>query len=159
MEFKAFSFYVEGILLVSEGHALNVWICRTRGKKTYLLPTAGYHRVCGPGGQCCHYLLVLEEEEHLPPADDDAGGVRLRLHHHQCLHIQPPQDIQEVRVCKPPLPYIFPASKMFFSQKQISFMSSTEDRNTSILYLTRITIKYCDTYMVKNSIILKYIFC
>ena len=108
---------------------------KTRGKNTYPLPSTGYHRVCGPGGQCCHYLLVLEEEEHIPPADDDAGGVRLRLHHHQRLHIQPPQDIQEVRVCKPPLPYIFPASKMFFSQKQISFMSSTEDRNTSILYI------------------------
>ena len=64
-----------------------------------ILPTAGYHRVCGPGGQCCHHLLVLEEEEHLPPADDDAGGVRLGLHHQQRLHIQPPQNIQEVRVC------------------------------------------------------------
>ena len=41
MEFKAFSFYVEGILLVSEGHALNVWILRTRGKNTYLLPSTG----------------------------------------------------------------------------------------------------------------------
>ena len=66
--------------------------------KIHLLP-AGYHRVCGPGGQCCHHLLVLEEEEHLPPADDDAGGVRLGLHHQQRLHIQPPQNIQEVRVC------------------------------------------------------------
>ena len=68
-------------------------------EKINLLPTAGYHRVCGPGGQCCHHLLVLEEEEHLPPADDDAGGVRLGLHHQQRLHIQPPQNIQEVRVC------------------------------------------------------------
>ena len=139
MEFKAFSFYVEGIVLVSRSadHVQDSKIFRTRGKNK----SSAHCRL--PSGVWAWWAM-------LPSSPGSRGrrtsstswwrrwrcATRLTSSATSSYSASPKYSRGKGMwyVCKPSLSYIFPASKMFFSQKQISFMSSTEDRSTLMLY-------------------------